>query len=131
MKRMIIASKAEDSHERKRYMKRYIRSATFQPQRFKEYYINELIDDGVITEDEVDDVLRINYTYLTEEDADLFLRGITNQGFRPGEIVKVDYSMDDDRIDNAGMDGAYSVTFDDGNIYQYGWRFGRPQLSII
>ena len=112
-------------------MKRYIISSQyFKPEMFKEYYIDELVDDGIFDISEIDDVLRINFGDLTEEDADLFLRGITMEGHRPAKIKKVENS-NLKTLDKLGFDGGYKVYWRNGAYSYFGWHFGDPELTPV
>ena len=99
-------------------MKKYIKSS-LRLDVFKENYLPEIVEDDIISEDEIDDCLAIEYSDLTEEDAQLFIYCIGKAGYRPKEIKKVSYDMD--KSIDAGYDGGYLVTFRDGSSNTFGW----------
>lgn len=109
-------------------MKRMIRSNTMIDN-WKKYYAEESVDRGIISEDEINDVLLIKYApEFTEEDYDLFLDGITEY-CRPSDIAEVEYANEEG--ETAGYDGGYKVTFKDGSTQTFGWYFGKSDLTEI
>ena len=126
MKRMIRAASRSNSLFNEIQANK---SSSFQPERFRNYYIDELIDDEVIDETEIEDVLAIDPGELTEEDMDLFLRGIQEYS-RIVDISSVDIAdIDPNNYPyGQGLDGAYIVKYRDGMTALYGWNFGDPKL---
>ena len=100
-------------------MKKYIKSSIINKKAFQEDYLPELVDDGIITEDEITDCMAINFVYLSEEDAQIFLTCIKDLGIQPSEIKKVAY--DDKLLEGGDYDGGYIVLFRDGSKKRYGW----------
>lgn len=100
-------------------MKKYIKSSIINKKWFKEDFLPELVDDGIITEDEITDCMAINYVDLSEEDAQIFLTCMKDIGIKPSEIKKVAY--DDKLFESGDYDGGYKVLFRDGSKKRYGW----------
>lgn len=114
-------------------MKRYIKSAT-NYEWLEDSYLPELVDDGVITENEISDCMKINYGGITEEDVQIFLVCMTKLGIRPNQIKKVQYAIK--QAESRDFDGGYEVTFNDGSSQLYGWYDndtlrGAPKLYLI
>ena len=100
-------------------MKKYIKSSIINKSAFEEDYLPELVDDGIITEDEIADCMAINFVDLSEEDAQIFLTCMKDLGIQPSEIKQVAY--DDKLLEGGDYDGGYKVLFRDGSKKSYGW----------
>lgn len=92
----------------------------------------ELVDGGILDDDELFAAKSINWNDVTPEDAAMFIRSIYEDDvINLADIQAVSYFEGNLLTDRLGYDGGYTITWDNGSKDNYGFYAGKLDLYPV